>query len=313
MACAVTIGAIAIPEMLKRGYDRTVVLGAVAGGGTLGILIPPSIPMILYGAITGESIGRLFMSGVLPGILMCFLFILLVVWKSRRLPLEPEATMAERMQALRKSFWGLLLPVLVVGGIYTGAFTPTEAAAVGTVYALIITFGIYRTLTIRDLPRILLDTVETSAMIFAIMIGATLFGFVLTVLQVPQALTLLVTEVQVSRWIFFVLINILLLFLGCILETVSIIFITVPILYPIIVQLGFDPIWFNVMLQINMEMALITPPVGMNLFVLQGVSPDSRMEQIIRGVIPYVCVMAFEMLILCFFPQLATFLPGVVK
>ena len=135
----------------------------------------------------------------------------------------------------------------------------------------------------------------------------------LTVLQVPQALTLLVTEVQVSRWIFFVLINILLLFLGCILETVSIIFITVPILYPIIVQLGFDPIWFNVMLQINMEMALITPPVGMNLFVLQGVSPDSRMEQIIRGVIPYVCVMAFEMLILCFFPQLATFLPGVVK
>ena len=180
-------------------------------------------------------------------------------------------------------------------------------------FMVLITFGIYRTLTIRDLPRILLDTVETSAMIFAIMIGATLFGFVLTVLQVPQALTLLVTEVQVSRWIFFVLINILLLFLGCILETVSIIFITVPILYPIIVQLGFDPIWFNVMLQINMEMALITPPVGMNLFVLQGVSPDSRMEQIIRGVIPYVCVMAFEMLILCFFPQLATFLPGVVK
>ena len=313
VACAVTIGAIAIPEMLKRGYDRTVVLGAVAGGGTLGILIPPSIPMILYGAITGESIGRLFMSGVIPGILMCFFFILLVVWKSRRLPLEPKATMAERMQALRKSFWGLLLPVLVVGGIYTGAFTPTEAAAVGTVYALVITFGIYRTLTIRDLPRILLDTVETSAMIFAIMIGATLFGFVLTVLQVPQALTLLVTEVQVSRWIFFVLINILLLFLGCILETVSIIFITVPILYPIIVQLGFDPIWFNVMMQINMEMALITPPVGMNLFVLQGVSPDSRMEQIIRGVIPYVCVMAFEMLILCFFPQLATFLPSVVK
>jgi C4-dicarboxylate transporter DctM subunit len=313
VACAVTIGAIAIPEMLKRGYDRTIVLGAVAGGGTLGILIPPSIPMILYGAITGESIGKLFLSGVLPGLLLCLFFIILVVCQSRHLPVQPQASWQERMQALRKSFWGLLLPILVVGGIYTGIFTPTEAAAVGTIYALVITFGVYRTLTWRDLPPILLETVETTAMIFAIMIGATLFGFVLTVLQVPQALTLLVAHVEVSRWIFFLLINILLLFLGCILETVSIVFITVPILYPIIVQLGFDPIWFNVVMQINMEMALITPPVGMNLFVLQGVSPDSRMEQIIRSVIPYVCIMAFEIVLLCFFPRIATFLPSVVK
>ena len=150
-------------------------------------------------------------------------------------------------------------------------------------------------------------------MIFCIMIGATLFGFVLTILQVPQALTLMVTEMQLSRWIFFIMINCLLLFLGCILETVSIIFITVPILYPIILQLGFDPIWFNVILQINMEMALITPPVGMNLFVLQGVSPDSKMTQIVKGVIPYALVMGVEMLILCFFPGLATWLPSVVK
>jgi C4-dicarboxylate transporter DctM subunit len=240
-------------------------------------------------------------------------FIILVVCQSRHLPVQPQASWQERMQALRKSFWGLLLPILVVGGIYTGIFTPTEAAAVGTIYALVITFGVYRTLTWRDLPPILLETVETTAMIFAIMIGATLFGFVLTVLQVPQALTLLVAHVEVSRWIFFLLINILLLFLGCILETVSIVFITVPILYPIIVQLGFDPIWFNVVMQINMEMALITPPVGMNLFVLQGVSPDSRMEQIIRSVIPYVCIMAFEIVLLCFFPRIATFLPSVVK
>lgn len=201
VACAVTIGAIAIPEMLKRGYDRTIVLGAVAGGGTLGILIPPSIPMILYGAITGESIGKLFLSGVLPGLLLCLFFIILVVSQSRHLPVQPQASWQERMQALRKSFWGLLLPILVVGGIYTGIFTPTEAAAVGTIYALVITFGVYRTLTWRDLPPILLETVETTAMIFAIMIGATLFGFVLTVLQVPQALTLLVAHVEVSRWI----------------------------------------------------------------------------------------------------------------
>ena len=217
------------------------------------------------------------------------------------------------MEALKTSFWGLLLPVIVVGGIYTGAFTPTEAAAVGTVYSLFITFCIYKTLTLKHMPNILLGTVKTTSMIFCIMIGATLFGFVLTILQVPQALTLMVTEMQLSRWIFFIMINCLLLFLGCILETVSIIFITVPILYPIILQLGFDPIWFNVILQINMEMALITPPVGMNLFVLQGVSPDSKMTQIVKGVIPYAVVMGIEMLILCFFPGLATWLPSVVK
>ena len=313
VACAVTVGAIAIPEMLKRGYDRSVVLGAVAGGGTLGILIPPSIPMILYGSITGESIGQLFMSGVLPGVLMTVFFIFIVVYRSRHLKLEKKAPLSERFAALKGSIWGLLLPVIVVGGIYTGAFTPTEAAAVGTVYALFITFVIYRTLSVKDLPGILMETVGTSAMIFAIMIGASLFGFVLTILQVPQALTMMVAEVEVSRWVFFILINLLLLFLGCILETVSIIFITVPILYPIIKQLGFDPIWFNVVMQINMEMALITPPVGMNLFVLKGVSPESRMEDIIRGVIPYIGVMAVEILFLCFVPELATWLPSVVK
>ena len=312
-ACAVTIGAIAIPEMLKRNYERTVVLGAVAAGGTLGILIPPSIPMILYGAITGESIGQLFMSGVVPGFMLTIFFILIVVYKSRNLPLEPKASWEERMDALKSSIWGLLLPVIVVGGIYTGAFTPTEAAAVGTVYSLFITFCIYRTLSLKDIPNILLGTVKTSSMIFAIMIGATLFGFVLTILQVPQALTLMVTEMQLSRWIFFIMINCLLLILGCILETVSIIFITVPILYPIILQLGFDPIWFNVILQINMEMALITPPVGMNLFVIQGVSPDSKMTQIVKGVMPYALVMGIEMLILCFVPGLATWLPSIVK
>lgn len=313
VACAVTVGAIAIPEMLKRGYDRSVVLGAVAGGGTLGILIPPSIPMILYGSITGESIGQLFMSGVLPGVLMTVFFIFIVVYRSRHLKLEKKAPLSERFAALKGAIWGLLLPVIVVGGIYTGAFTPTEAAAVGTVYALFITFVIYRTLSVKDLPGILMETVGTSAMIFAIMIGASLFGFVLTILQVPQALTMMVAEVEVSRWVFFILINLLLLFLGCILETVSIIFITVPILYPIIKQLGFDPIWFNVVMQINMEMALITPPVGMNLFVLKGISPESRMEDIIRGVIPYIGVMAVEILFLCFVPELATWLPSVVK
>ena len=298
VACAVTIGAIAIPEMLSRGYERTLVLGAVAAGGTLGILIPPSIPMILYGAITGESVGQLFMSGVVPGVILTLLFIAVVVYSSRKLPLQEAASWEERFQALRSSFWGLLLPVLVVGGIYTGAFTPTEAAAIGTVYSLFITFVIYRTLGLKDMPEILLDTVKTTSMIFAIMIGATLFGFVLTILQVPQALTSLVAEMETSRWIVFIAINIL---------------ITLPILYPIIMKLGFDPIWFNVVMLINLELALITPPVGMNLFVLQGISPDSKMTQIIKGVIPFGIIMALEILLLCFFPEIATWLPGIVK
>ncbi len=313
VACAVTIGAIAIPEMLSRGYERSLVLGAVAAGGTLGILIPPSIPMILYGAITDESIGKLFMSGVVPGAILTVMFIMIVVYKSRNLPLEAAASWEERISALKKSFWGLMLPVIVVGGIYTGIFTPTEAAGIGTVYSLIITFFIYRTLSLKDMPEILEDTIKTTCMIFAIMIGASLFGFVLTILDAPQALTNFVVDMQTNRWVIFVAINILLLFLGCILESVSIIFITLPILFPLIMRLGFDPIWFNVVMLINLELALITPPVGMNLFVLQGISPDSKMTQIIKGVIPFGIVMALEILLLCFFPQIATWLPNVVK
>ena len=313
VACAVTIGAIAVPEMLSRGYERTLVLGTVAAGGTLGILIPPSIPMILYGAITGESVGKLFMSGVVPGIVLTIIFIVIVVYKCKDLELEAPAPMSERLAALKSSIWGLLLPVLIIGGIYSGAFTPTEAAAIGTVYSLFITFIIYKTLTLRDLVPIMLDAVKTTSMIFAIMIGATLFGFVMTVLNVPQALTLLVTEMEANRWIVFLAINVLILILGCILESVSIIYITLPILYPIIMKLGFDPIWFNVVLLINLELALITPPVGMNLFVLQGVSPESTMSQIVKGVVPFGIAMALEILLLCFVPQLATWLPGVVK
>ena len=313
VACAVTIGAIAIPEMLSRGDDRSLVLGAVAAGGTLGILIPPSIPMILYGAITDESIGKLFMSGVVPGAILTILFIMVVVYRSRNLPLEAPASWDERLSALKKSFWGLMLPVIVVGGIYSGVFTPTEAAGIGTVYSLIITFLIYRTLSLKDMTEILEDTIKTACMIFAIMIGASLFGFVLTILDAPQALTNFVVDMQTNRWVIFVAINILLLFLGCILESVSIIFITLPILFPLIVKLGFDPIWFNVVMLINLELALITPPVGMNLFVLQGISPDSKMTQIIKGVIPFGVIMALEILLLCFFPQIATWLPTIVK
>lgn len=313
VATAVTIGAMAIPEMLKRGYDRKLVVGSVAAGGTLGILIPPSIPMILYGTITDESVGKLFMSGVVPGALLTVLFICYIVFASWDKPREPRSSHAEKMKSLRENIWGLFLPVIIIGGIYTGIFTPTEAAAVGTVYALAITFFVYRSVTIQDMPAILRATIKTSCMIFSIMIGAMLFGYILTILQVPQALMRLVTEGDLNRWIVMLGINIMLLILGCVLETVSIILITLPMLYPIIKALGFDPIWFNVVLLINMELALITPPVGMNLFVIKGISEDSCIQDIIAGAAPFAAIMVFEILLLCFVPEIATWLPSVLK
>ena len=310
VATAVTIGTVAIPEMLARNYPRPLVLGLVAGGGTLGILIPPSIPMILYGAITGESVGALFIAGVLPGILLTGLFILyVVVFAARNLPRQEPAPWSERLDGLKKSSWGLFLPVLIIGGIYSGSFTPTEAAAVGVVYSLFITFFVYRTLSWRDLSGILQDTVRTNAMILAIIIGAMLFGFVLTILRLPQELTQAVTGFALNRWVVFLAINLLLLFLGCILETVSIILITVPILYPLITGLGFDPVWFAVILVINMELALITPPVGMNLFVIQGICPDTRMSEILKGVLPFGLLMVLTIAIVAWVPKLATWLP----
>ncbi|WP_443653009.1 TRAP transporter large permease [Dialister hominis] len=313
VATAVTIGAMAIPEMLKRGYDRKLVVGSVAAGGTLGILIPPSIPMILYGTITDESVGKLFMSGVVPGALLTVLFICYIVFASWDKPREPRSSHAEKMKSLRENIWGLFLPVIIIGGIYTGIFTPTEAAAVGTVYALAITFFVYRSVTIQDMPAILRATIKTSCMIFSIMIGAMLFGYILTILQVPQALMRLVTEGDLNRWIVMLGINIMLLILGCVLETVSIILITLPMLYPIIKALGFDLIWFNVVLLINMELALITPPVGMNLFVIKGISEDSSIQDIIAGAAPFAAIMVFEILLLCFVPEIATWLPSVLK
>lgn len=313
VATAVIIGAMAIPEMLKRGYDRKLVVGSVAAGGTLGILIPPSIPMILYGTITDESVAKLFMSGVVPGALLTVLFICYIVFASWDKPREPRSSHAEKMKSLRENIWGLFLPVIIIGGIYTGIFTPTEAAAVGTVYALAITFFVYRSVTIQDMPAILRATIKTSCMIFSIMIGAMLFGYILTILQVPQALMRLVTEGDLNRWIVMLGINIMLLILGCVLETVSIILIILPMLYPIIKALGFDPIWFNVVLLINMELALITPPVGMNLFVIKGISEDSSIQDIIAGAAPFAAIMVFEILLLCFVPEIATWLPSVLK
>ena len=305
VATAVTVGAVALPEMVRRGYNKRHVLGLLAAGGTLGILIPPSIPMIIYGSVTGESVGKLFVAGIVPGIVLTLAFMIFSSYQTRHIKDVP-ATWAERLEASKKAIWGLLLPIIIIGGIYRGIFTPTEAAAVGVVLSFLIAIFIYKNMSMSVLREILVSTVKTNAMILFIIVGAMLLGYILTILQIPQTIVNFATSQDISPWIIFILINIVLLILGMFLETVSILVITLPILYPIIIALGFDPIWFAIIMVINMELALISPPVGLNLFVLKGLNKENTINEIVKGVIPYAAIMVVFMIILSFFPEIAT-------
>ncbi|MGG0668674.1 TRAP transporter large permease [Lederbergia citrisecunda] len=307
VATAVTVGAVALPEMVRRGYNKRHVLGLLAAGGTLGILIPPSIPMIIYGSVTGESVGKLFVAGIIPGTILTIAFMIFSAYQTRHIKDKP-ATWGERMEASRKAIWGLLLPIVIIGGIYSGIFTPTEAAAVGVVFSFLIAIFVYKNINMTTLKEILISTVKTNAMILFIIIGAMLLGYILTILQIPQEIVNFATSQDINPWIIFILINIVLLILGMFLETVSILVITLPILYPIIMALGFDPIWFAIIMVINMELALISPPVGLNLFVLKGLNKENTISEIVKGVIPYAVIMVVFMIILSIFPEIATVL-----
>ncbi len=307
VATAVTVGSVALPEMVKRGYNKRYVLGLLAAGGTLGILIPPSVPMIIYGSVTGESIGKLFVAGIVPGSILTIVFMIFASYQTRHIK-ETAATLKERIEATKTAIWGLLLPIIVIGGIYSGIFTPTEAAAVGVVVSLAISAFVYRNLNLKNIKMIIFSTVKTNAMILMIIVGAMLLGYIMTILQIPQTITNYATEQDISPWIIFVLINIVLLILGMFLETISILVITLPILYPIVVALGFDPIWFAIIMVINMELALISPPVGLNLFVLKGIDRTNTIGEIVKGVIPYAVIMVLFIVLLSIFPEIATFL-----
>ncbi|MFB3816664.1 MAG: TRAP transporter large permease [Candidatus Methylomirabilales bacterium] len=314
-ATAATIGMVAYPAMIGRGYQKQFVLGLLGCGGTLGILIPPSIPLIIYGAITEESVGKLFIAGIIPGLVLTAILILYAVYRSKRggyQALEP-ASWSERLRVTRRNLWGIALPFLILGGIYTGAFTPTEAAAVGLVYSLFITLFVYRTLRLGDLPAVCLNAVATSCMIALIIAGALLFGRVMTLLEIPQKLTELIIAWHFSPFMFVVAMNVLMVVLGCLLETVSIIMLTMPLVAPILQSLGIDPIWYAIVLTVNMEMALVTPPVGMNLYVINGLSKDIHMSEVIRGVTPFIILMAMFLLFTMLFPPLSTWLPAMMK
>jgi C4-dicarboxylate transporter DctM subunit len=311
---AATIGMVAFPALTERGYEKHFVLGLLAAGGTLGILIPPSIPMILYGAVTEESVGKLFMAGIVPGLVLTTIFVIYAIIRSRGggyRAYEP-ASWKERLQITRKNLWGIALPIIIIGGIYSGAFTPTEAAAVGLIYSLFITLVVYRTLSLKDLPGVCLRSVGTSCMIAMIIAGALLFGRVMTLLEIPQQLTQMVIDAGLSPLGFVIAMNILMLGLGCILETVSIVLLTMPLVTPILGALQIDPIWYAVVLVINLEMALITPPVGVNLYIIHGISDDITMGEIVKGVLPFMILMVGMLILTIAYPSMSTWLPSIM-
>ncbi|MGE7273173.1 TRAP transporter large permease [Brevibacillus panacihumi] len=314
---AATIGSVAVPEMVKNGYDRKLALGLTAAGGTLGILIPPSVAMILYGVITETSIGALFIAGIVPGLMIAGL-LCLTVWIKVLLnpqlapPVKTSVTWGERMGALKSVLPVLLLGVAVMGAIYSGIATPTESGAVGAAVALIIV-GVSGYLAIHSLKRILENTVKTTAMFLFLVIGGMFSSFVLNRIGIPQGMAEILTSMDMPGWVIIVGINILLLILGMFLDPMSILVIMVPIFFPTVISLGYDPVWFGILVTINTEIAAITPPVGFNLFVLKNVIPKVTIAEVTKGALIFILPLAVGLLLLIFLPEIALFLPSMMK
>ena len=313
VATAVTMGSVALPEMQRYNYDPKLATGSIAAGGTLGILIPPSTAFVVYGIITATPIGPLLLAGFLPGLLLAGLFMLLIYIICRMNPAAgppgPKACLKEKLASLKGS-WGILsLFILVIGGLYMGIFTPTEGAAVGAFGALVMALG-KRSLSWQDFIKSLLNAGQTSAMIFAILIGASIFGYFITITKIPPLMAGLISGLPVHRLVILSLILFMYVILGCLMEAYSMVIITMPIIFPIIQTLGFDPNWFGVLMVIMIEMGMITPPVGLNVFVMQGVARDVPLYTIFRGAAPFVLAMVVCIIILIMFPSIALFIPG---
>lgn len=310
-ATAATIGLVAIPELVSRGYSKSLACGMVAAGGTLGILIPPSNSMILIGAITGESVGKLFMAGVIPGVMMAVLFAITVAILARRgksyIPM-PKVSWKGRAKALKGSIWAIALPVIILGGIYTGAFTVTEAAAVAVVYAVVASL-INRTIKARDVSKILGESTTNTGMVFMIVIGALILGFLVTKIRAAQLLVEAVLAANMPNWMFIVAIMAILLLLGTVLEGISITLIIIPILVLPLKTLGMEMIWFAVLFTINMELAQITPPVAININIVQMIGKATTSE-VLRGVWVLFVVMLIAMAIVALVPEISLFIPN---
>ena len=317
-ATCAAIGKMGIPEMRQRGYSKEISSGTIAAGGTLGILIPPSITMIVFGISTETSIGQLFMAGILPGIMLTGLFMMWAIFKTWRTNkdlnqasvLFNKFSWKERFEILPRVLPFLAVVVGVLYVLYGGIATPSEASGIGAFLCIILVAVIYKIYDPKKLWRILKGSMKESVMIMMIIACSYLFSFTLSNLYVTQTIAEVMSSLDVNKWVLLFMINIFLLVAGFFLPPVAIILMTTPILLPIIEGVGFDPIWFAVILTINMEIGLITPPVGLNLYVIKGISPDITLPEILRGSLPFMLCMVLAIIILCIFPQIATWLPN---
>ena len=312
VATALTIGSTAIPQMQRFGYRPRDTYGIIAAGGTLGILIPPSGPMILYAIVTNASIGALFLAGFLPGLIMAVIFAVFS-WVQANAHGETQAQAWPGIRAVGRalvsSIWAVMMPPIILGGIYLGIFTAGEAAAIGAVYALLVALLVYRNVSLADLWDCTWQTMRTSAMLFMIIAGAGLFGHAVTIIRLPAEIMEAVTAMGLSQTGFIVVVMAAIFVLGMFLETIAIILITTPIILPAMIALDINPIWYGVLLMINLELALITPPVGMNLFVIKGIT-NAPLAEIIRGSAPYVALLIGGLVLVWAFPQLSLWLPA---
>ncbi len=308
-ATAIAVGSVMVPSMEKLGYDKEFSMGLACASGTLGILIPPSIPMIMYASITEQSIPRVFLAGFLPGIILGGILIATAVTISVRRGYggHVRKTWPERWKAFKIAMPALGMPLFILGGIYSGIFTPTEAAAVSCIYAYLISRFVYRELKWGKFVGAMKEAAQATAMIFLIVCGAILLGRVLTFAQIPQKFAGIVTAMNLSPYLFLLGVNIIYLIMGCLIETVTIIYVTVPIFYPVLLLLGIDPIHFAIILIVNIELALITPPVGLNLYVMSGACKEP-FERVVRGVVPFIVTMIIGLLIITYWPGVSLFL-----
>ena len=313
-ACCAAIGKMGIPEMRKRGYPDDVATGSICAGGTLGILIPPSITFILYGIATETSIGRLFLAGVVPGILLTGFFMLwtlFIIWRRGFRAHAPDFRYSwrQKFSAIPKiaPFIAVIVGVMYV--LYGGVATPSEAAGVGAALCVVMAVLIYRMFRPKEWWLILRDTTRESVMILMIIATAVLFGYMLTSLYLTQTLAQAIADMHVNKWVLMLLINLFLLVCGFFIPPAAIILMTSPILLPIITAAGFDPVWFGVIMTINMEVGLIHPPVGLNIYIVNAIAPDVPVTRVMWGTIPYVLCMFLAIVVLCAFPEIATSLP----
>jgi len=315
LATAATLGRVAMPEMKKYKYDLGLATGSIAAGGCIGILIPPSVILIIYGILTEQSIGKLFMAGVIPGILEAAFYIITIWLLTRRNPAlgppGPRCSFTEKVKAFGRTWEVLVLFTVVMGGLYMGIFTPTEAAGIGAFCALC--FSILRgKMKWANFTNSLTSTVSTTGMLFLIVMGAMILGYFFSITRLPFEFASMVAALPVNRYVILICIVIVLLILGCLMDSLAIVLLTVPVFYPLILELGFHPIWFGIIVVRVTEMGLITPPVGLNVFVLHGIT-SVPMHTIFRGVIPFLIADVLELALLISLPQLSLFLPGLMN